>query len=255
VQGTERRSYWRSRAPLFAVAAGGNHFLAALDPQERALLQQHLHRIYLPQDAVLFAAGDSIETVYFLHEGLVSLVVDLTGQTIEAAMVGLDGLVGGSSALAGEISLSRAVIKIGGAALAIDSAIFRAAVEQSPTLRARVSRYEQFLFAQAQQSAACNAAHSLEARLARCLLRCRDLHRNAELPLTQEHLAETLGVQRSSVSQTANTLQQAGLIQYRRGRIGILNIDELKSRACECYAMLCAHSERLVDRVPTPDGS
>ena len=108
-------------------------------------------------------------------------------------------------------------------------------------------RHEQVLFAQAQQSAACNAAHTVEARLARWLLRSRDLTDMDTLPLTQEFLAQMLGVQRSSASLVAHTLQQAGLIQYSRGRIKIANLEGLQDAACECYSTVKAHYDRLLN--------
>jgi CRP-like cAMP-binding protein len=121
-------------------------------------------------------------------------------------------------------------------------------VGQSPNLRAKLNRHEQFLYAQAQQAAACNVSHALEARLARWLLRCRDLAHSEDLALTQAFLADMLGVRRTSVSLVANTLQQAGFIRYHRGHIRILNADGLKESACECHESLRAHSDRLLSR-------
>jgi CRP-like cAMP-binding protein len=226
-----------------------NHFLASLDAADLALIQPHLRMVELPQETVLFEAGDTIQTVYFLHKGVTSIVVDLSsGETIEAGMIGLDGVVGGASALDGAVSLNRAVVQIAGAASALNAKQFSHAVEQSRALRAMLNRHEHFLFAQAQQSAACNVSHALEARLARWLLRCRDLLHSEDLALTQEFLADMLGVTRTSVTLVANTLQQAGLIRYRRGHIRIVNVDRLKVCACECYAKLRAHSARLLSR-------
>jgi CRP-like cAMP-binding protein len=226
-----------------------NHFLASLDAADLALLRPHLRTVELPQETVLFESGDAIETVYFLHTGIASVVVDLSsGETIEAGMIGSDGVVGGASALHGGVSLNRTVIQIAGAGSALNAKRFSDAVEQSRDLRAKLNRHEQFLFAQAQQSAACNVSHSLEARLARWLLRCRDLLHSEDLALTQEFLADMLGVTRTSVTLVANTLQQAGLIRYRRGHIRIVNLDGLKECACECYETLRAHSGRLLTR-------
>jgi CRP-like cAMP-binding protein len=107
-------------------------------------------------------------------------------------------------------------------------------------------RHEQFVMAQAQQSAACNATHAVEARISRWLLRCRDLAGSDDIALTQEFLAEMMGVRRTSVSLVANTLQQAGLIKYRRGHIRILDVEGLQEAACECYETVRTHADRLL---------
>jgi CRP-like cAMP-binding protein len=119
--------------------------------------------------------------------------------------------------------------------------------EKSPALRTTLLRHEQVLFVQAQQSAACNASHAVEARLARWLLRSRDLSGSDTLLLTQEFVAEMLGVRRSSVSPAANTLQSAGLIHYSRGRVEITNLPGLQDASCECYGTVKAHYDRLLN--------
>jgi CRP-like cAMP-binding protein len=153
----------------------------------------------------------------------------------EAAMVGRDGAVGLASALDGKVALCRAVVQLGGDALICEPSAFRGAALQSENLISKVMRHEQTLFAQAQQSTACMANHTVEARLCRWLLRARDLCGSDGLPFTQEFLAEMLGVQRTSVTAVARTLQEAGIVKYRRGKIEILDIDALRESACECY--------------------
>jgi hypothetical protein len=176
--------------------------------------------------------------------------VDLAGgQMIEAAMVGRDSMLGGSSALDGLISLNRAIVQLGGAGVTLDIARFRDVADQSPGFRTTLIRHEQALFAQAQQSAACNASHTVEARLSRWLLRSRDLSGSDKLSLTQEFLGQMLGVQRSSVSLVANTLQHAGLISYSRGRIEIIDLAGLQEASCECYGTVKAHYDRLLNHV------
>jgi CRP-like cAMP-binding protein len=224
-----------------------NHLLASLAPAEFDDLLPHLKFTDLPRETVLFESGDTIRAVYFPHDGVVSLVVGLsTGEMIEAAMIGNDGVAGGSSAFGNNISLCRAVVQIAGHASVLGVDRFCALADKSTPFRALVNNHEHFLLAQAQQSAACNASHALEARLARWLLRCRDLMHSDDIALTQEFLAEMLGVRRTSVSLVAGTLQQAGLIRYRRGHIRILDVETLKDSACECYATLKAHSDRLL---------
>jgi CRP-like cAMP-binding protein len=224
-----------------------NLMLAALTPSDRDALLPHLKVIELPQELVLFDAGDPMKAIYFPHLGIVSLVVDLTsGDMIEAAMVGRDGVVGGSAALNGDLSLNKAVVQLTGRASVADVEHVRALAESSAVFRTALMRHEQFVMAQAQQSAACNASHAVEARISRWLLRCRDLAGSDDIALTQEFLAEMMGVRRTSVSLVANTLQQAGLIKYRRGHIRVLDVEGLQDAACECYNTVRSHADRLL---------
>jgi CRP-like cAMP-binding protein len=223
-----------------------NRLLASLSSEDYEQLQPGLQHIDLPQETVLFETGGLIARVYFPLAGVVSLVVDLkTGETIEAAMIGRDGVVGGGAALDGQKSLNRAVIQVAGAASTVDIGLVSSLADRSLEFRLAIMKHQQFVLAQAQQSAACNAAHPSEARLARWLLRCRDLLESDEIPLTQEFLAEMLGVQRSTVSVVAHTLQQAGFIRYSRGHIQILNLEALREVACECYETVKRHLDRL----------
>lgn len=225
-----------------------NRLLASLRPADLALLRPHLESVALDQEAVLFNAGEVIDRVYFPHGGIISLVVVLEGgQAIEAAMIGRDSMVGASSALDGMVSLNTAIVQLAGSGETLDVARFREIAEKRPDFRTTLVRHEQALFAQAQQSAACNASHIVEARLSRWLLRARDLSGSDMLSLTQEFLAQMLGVQRSSVSPVAHTLQQAGLIRYSRGRIEILNLEGLQDASCECYETVKAHYDRLLN--------
>jgi CRP-like cAMP-binding protein len=225
-----------------------NGLLASLAPAEFELLRPHLKPTELKHEAVLFVAGDKIDRVYFPHSGIISLVVELAGgEAIEAAMIGRDSMLGATSALDGEVSLNKAIIQLPGAGETLNVAFFREVAEQSPALRTILLRHEQVLFAQAQQSAACNASHTVEARLARWLLRARDLSGSDRLQLTQEFLAEMLGVRRSSVSPVAHELQRAGLIRYARGHIEILDLNGLQRMSCECYGTVKAHYDRLLN--------
>jgi CRP-like cAMP-binding protein len=224
-----------------------NYLLASLRPDKMALLMPHLRFIELPQETVLYESGDTIMAVYFPHSGVVSLVVDLaSGETIEAAMIGRDSMVGGSAAFDNQISLNRAVVQVAGSASVLDVDHFCALVARSDTFRAKLARHGQLILAQAQQAAACNATHSIEARLARWLLRSRDLLRSDDIQLTQEFMAQMMGVRRTSVSIVANALQKCGLIRYRRGHIRILDLDGLKGSSCECYQTLKSLSDRLL---------
>jgi CRP-like cAMP-binding protein len=231
-----------------------NLVLASLAATDVASLHPHLRVVELPQETVLFEAGDTISQVFFPHSGIVSLVVDLaTGETIEAAMIGREGVVGGLAALDTKISVSRAVVQVAGAASTLDVEHARDLAKHSLAFRAMLVRHEQVLLAQSQQSAACNAVHTLEARLSRWLLRSRDLVGSEDIALTQELLAQMLGVRRTSVSIVANTLQQAGFIKYRRGHIRVLSLDGLRESACECYETVRSLSDRLIGSPPQLD--
>ncbi len=213
-----------------------------------AALVPHLRVVQLPRETVLFAAGDTIEAIYFPHSGIVSIVVDLdSGEMIETAMVGHDSVVGGAAAVGDDIALNRAVVQVAAVASVVGVGTFRGLVQQSHAYHALLARHRQFILAQAQQSAACNAAHGLEARLSRWLLRCHDLLGSDDIPLTQEFLANMLGARRTSVTLVAGTLQQAGLIRYRRGHIRVTNLEGLRESACECYESTKAQGKRLLE--------
>lgn len=224
-----------------------NLLLASLSPADLAAIQPHLRLIQLEHRKVLYEAGDQIGTVYFPTSAIVSLVVALsTGEMVEAAMVGRDGLVGASSALDGRISLSRAIVQIAGESFICEVNALKGAALQSHTFLAKLIRHEQTVYSQAQQSTACMAAHDVEARLCRWLLRARDLSASDTLLFTQEFLAEMLGVRRTSVTTTAHTIQRAGIIKYSRGKIQILDLEGLREAACECYATVNSNYQALL---------
>jgi CRP-like cAMP-binding protein len=224
-----------------------NQVLNSLAAADVDSLLPHLRFMELPQEMVLYEASSTINRVFFPHAGVVSLVVELaSGEMIEAAMIGREGVVGGLAALDSKISISRAIVQIAGAASVVDVDHVRHLAQQSVNFRTTLIKHEQVLLAQSQQSVACNAIHTIEARLARWLLRCRDLIGSDELSLTQEFIAQMLGVRRTSVSIVANTLQQAGLIKYKRGHIHLVNLEALRESACECYWTVKALSDRLI---------
>ena len=227
--------------------AHSNALLASLSPDDAAALRPRLKNLELKERQVLFESGDTIRTVYFPINVVISLIVVLsTGEMIEAAMVGRDGVLGASSALDGKRSLSRAMVQLPGQALVCEPGALKDAALQSPSLLSLIIRHEQALYAQAQQSTACMAAHDIQSRFCRWLLRARDLSGGDSLPLTQEFLAEMLGVRRTSITAVALTLQQAGLIRYSRGNIQISNVEGLREAACECYEAVKSHYGRLI---------
>jgi CRP-like cAMP-binding protein len=224
-----------------------NLLLASLSASDAAAIVPHLRSVQLEHQSILFDAGDPIKAVYFPTGAIISLVVGLsTGETVEAAMVGKDGVVGAASALDGKISLNRAIVQISGTSLVCDVDALRGAALQSQSLLAKLVRHEQTVFAQAQQSTACMATHDVEARLCRWLLRARDLSGSDTLLFTQEFLAEMLGVRRTSVTSVAHTLQRAGMIKYTRGKIQILSVDGLRETTCECYETINSQYRALL---------
>jgi CRP-like cAMP-binding protein len=224
-----------------------NLLLGLFSPSDSKLLAPHLKPAKFEQRRVLFDADEQIGHVYFPTGAVVSLVITLsTGETVEAAMVGNDGVVGASAALDGKVSLSRGIIQLGGEIIVCDIDALKSAALQSPKLLSLLIRHEQTVYAQAQQSAACFATHQVEARLCRWLLRARDLSGSDDLPFTQEYLAEMLGVRRTSVTAVAQTLQEAGLIKYARGKIQIVDAKAMQKTTCECYGSVKTLYEKLI---------
>src|SRR5882672_12266538 len=212
-----------------------NLLLGLFSPSDLKRLEPHLRPARFEQHHVLFEADEQIGHVYFPTSGVVSLVVTLSsGDMIEAAMVGNDGVVGASAALDGKIAPCRGIIQLGGEIDVCDIDALKSTALQSPKLLALLIRHEQTVYAQAQQSAACFATHQVEARLCRWLLRARDLSGSDNLPFTQEYLGEMLGVRRTSVTAVAQTLQEAGLIKYARGKIQIIDAKAMQNTTCEC---------------------
>ncbi len=224
-----------------------NLLLETLHDAERRALAPHLTHVELKHRTLLFDIRDTISDVYFATDAVVSLVIPLsTGEVIETAMVGRDGVVGSGAALNGRVSLNQAIVQIGGHALRCPVEPLRAAMKEHPSFQSLIGAHEQALFAQAQQSAACNVAHVIESRLARWLLRASDLHGSTELPLTQEYIAQMLGVRRTSVTVVARTLQEAGMVRYSRGHIKLVDIPALQETACECYQTVKLNYDALL---------
>lgn len=213
-----------------------NRLLLAMHPADLALLKPHLKEVAMIQGTVLQQQGERIDYVYFPHSGMISLVAVMKqGESIETATVGREGTVGAMSGLGPRHAFTRAVVQMPGNAAQIPTVKFQTILEQSASLREIVVRYNELLLAQVQQSCACNALHEAEARLCRWLLQSRDRGDSDTVPITQEFLAQMLGVRRTTVTMVASALQDAGLIRYQRGRIEIMERKKLEDRACECY--------------------
>jgi len=231
------------------MAQSPNRILDVLPQNIFAALRSHLKVVDLVFGDVIAKPGETVDRVYFPHTGVVSLVVEMeVGDIIETAMVGRDGVVNATAALDGKLSLHMGIIQVAGSASAIHPDTLRSIADEFTPFRSLLIRHEQVLLAQAQQSAGCNASHTVEARMCRWLLRIRDLTQSDEMKLTQEFLAQMLGVRRTSVSLVAGTLQSAGLIRYRRGNIKITDVEAVQSSACECHERVHAHYELMLSR-------
>jgi CRP-like cAMP-binding protein len=224
-----------------------NRLLAALNPQEQPLLGARLTPVTLEKGALLYEPGDMVDTVYFPDDCVISLMTLMeSGGAIESAMIGREGALGLMSAVSPRQSLSRAMVQVPGRARRISAAHLHRAWEQSAQIRDLIDRHNEALFAHAIHSVACNALHSVEARFCRWLLSCHDRIDANTVSLTQEFLADMLGVQRTTVTVVARALQAAGLIRYRRGVVDILDRAGLEAIACECYRAVRRVQERLL---------
>jgi len=212
-----------------------------------ARLQPHLKDFSMEIVAVLHVPGASIKHVYFPLSGMVSLLAVMrTGEQIETAIVGREGVVGASIGSDGSESAGQTTVQIAGAAWRIEGPKFLDLYQESVPFRTLINKFQNLILLQAQQSAACHALHTVEARLCRWLLQSQDVTESDIVPLTQEFLSHMLGVRRSSVSLCAHALQAAGLIRYARGQIKVLNRDGLKESACECYEVIREHADKAV---------
>jgi CRP-like cAMP-binding protein len=208
-------------------------------------LSPHLAVVRLDQGCVLSETHSIIDKVYFPHSGIISCVVELVGGgAIETGMIGKDGQFGAGPALDHKVSLNHVIVQVPGDASTMDGTRFRQLVNEHPSLRSQVIAYENFMTAQIQQTSACNAVHKVPERICKWLLRMHCLV-GKDLPLTQEFLAQMMGVRRTSVTQVAVELQRAGLISYHRGRIRIIDLARIERSACECNAAVEAHYDRV----------
>jgi len=207
---------------------------------------QHAQAISLADKRVLYEPGDPITHVFFPHGGVVSLLVlSESGSALEAATIGKEGVVGLGGLMSGDVSFTRQVVQLPGAATQIARKPFLEALDESRTLRTLFAAHSDAFAAQMLQSVACTASHTAEERLARWLLTCLDRIDSDGMALTQEFIASMLGVRRPTVSLVACTLQAAGLISYRRGQIKVLDRAGLQEVACPCYGIIKRNYERL----------
>ena len=223
-----------------------NKLLASLPRNQFNLLVPHLTTASFPQGAVMFEVGDEVDQIYFPHNGMFSLLAVMRdGKAIETATVGREGVVGAMAGLGLYRSLVRAVVQLPLTATKIASSQFRKAIAASDAIRDLCIHYNEVLLTQARVTAACNALHPVEARFCRWLLQSADRAASDTVTLTQELLAEMLGVRRTSVTEVAGKMQNEGVITYSRGVIRILDRPGLERLSCECYQTLIDHSATL----------
>jgi CRP-like cAMP-binding protein len=234
-----------------ADAAPRNRILAALPPDEWARLRERMEWVPMPLRKVVFQPNQPIPHVYFMEEGMVSilgLVED--GSAVETATVGNEGMVGVPVFLGAMQMAAQAFVQVAGSAWRLPSAALRDEVRRATAVADALGRYTQALFTLVAQSSACNRKHAVEQRCARWLLMTHDRVSHDTFGLTQLFLSQMLGVRRATVSEAAGALQQARLIEYSRGRITVLDRAGLEAAACVCYGVIRAEFARMVDGAP-----
>ena len=225
---------------------GENRLLVALPRDEHNRLLPHMEKVSLPLREVLYEAHGPIAHVFFPLVGVVSLVIKDSGFTLEVGIIGNEGMVGTPVFLGSDRSPTKAIAQIAGEAMRMDARVFQKEVGRASPLHGLVQRYTQAMINQISQSIVCNHRHSVEKRMCRWLMMSYNRVGADEFPLTHEFLAQMLGVRRPTVTAVAGTLQKAGLINYHRGRITIIDRKGLAAACCECYEVIAKELDRLL---------
>jgi CRP-like cAMP-binding protein len=224
-----------------------NKLLASLPRKDFEALKPHLVPVSLAQGFIVYEAGTEVDYVYFPHSGMFSLLAVMRdGKAIETATVGREGVIGAMAGLGLYKSLVRVTVQLSLQTSKIAAAPFRKSVAASAALRDLCVRYNEVMLTQARITAACNALHPVEERFCRWLLQSADRAASDTVALTQELLAEMLGVRRTSVTDVARKMQDRGVITYSRGVITILDREALERFSCECYESLIEQAATLI---------
>jgi CRP-like cAMP-binding protein len=224
-----------------------NLLLAALPAADYERLGPHLEPVALPLGWSLYESGDRQAHVFFPTEGIVSLLYVMeNGASAEIAVTGNEGLIGISLFMGGGSTPSRAIVQSAGHAFRLGADILKGEFERGGPLQHLLLRFTQALITQMAQTAVCNRHHTVEQQLCRWLLLSLDRLSSNEVHMTQELIANMLGVRREGVTEAAGRLQEAGLIRYHRGQIAVLDRPGLEQRVCECYAVVKRESDRLL---------
>ena len=224
-----------------------NHLLAALPTEIQDRLFAQLELVTLQQGQVLYESGDTLRHAYFPTEAIVSLLyITESGASAATAMVGNEGLIGMALFMGGESTPSRAIVQSGGAAYRLPAQKLKDEFTQHSELMLLLLRYTQSLITQMSQTAVCNRHHAIDQQLCRWLLLSLDRLEDNQLCVTQELIANLLGVRREGVTEAAGKLQKLGVIDYCRGHINVLDREELEVLSCECYAVVKQENDRLL---------
>lgn len=224
-----------------------NQLLAALPTDEFQRLTPHLERVVLKCGQILYKPNEWMGTAYFPEDAAISLVSRLSNRsTTEIGLVGKEGAIGLPIILGGNCSTNEAIVQIEGRALRLDAEILREEFARGQALQKRLLLYTQARLIQLSQILVCQTHHTIEQRLARWLLALADRTDFAQLFLTQTSIAQMLGVRRASITEAANVLQKAKLIDCRRGQISIVARGALETRSCECYGLIASEFDRLL---------
>jgi CRP-like cAMP-binding protein len=228
-----------------------NHILAAFPTEEYERLSSHLELVAMPLGEVLCESGDQLRHVYFPTTSIVSLQYVLeNGASAEIAVVGNEGILGISLFMGGNTTLSRAVVRSAGHGYRLEAHLLQQEFNRAGPVLRLLLRYTQALITQMTQTAVCNRHHSVEQQLCRALLLSLDRRSSDSLVMTQELIANMLGVRREGVTEAAGNLQRAGLIRYRRGHIDVLDRAGLETVVCECYSVVKVEYARLLSDIP-----
>ncbi|MFA6314302.1 MAG: Crp/Fnr family transcriptional regulator [Sterolibacterium sp.] len=231
-----------------------NHLLAALPAAEFGRLAPHLELVTMPLGEALYESGGHLQYVYFPTTSIVSLLYVLEdGASAEIAVVGNEGILGISLFMGGETTPNRAVVQSAGHGYRLSARYLKREFNRNGPMLHLLLRYTQALITQMAQTAVCNRHHSLEQQLCRWLLLSLDRLPSDSLVMTQELIANMLGVRREGVTEAAGHLQRAGLIRYSRGHIEVLDRPALKKTVCECYAVVKLEFDRLLADIPPGD--
>jgi len=228
-----------------------NHLLAALSPEVHDRIFPYLELVKLPLRQVLYASGDFMGHVYFPADAIISMqYVMEDGSSAAISVIGNEGLMGVSLFMGGESTPSRAIVQSAGHAYRLQGTRLRAEFNRHGDLLQLMLRYTQALITQMAQTAVCNRHHSIDQQLCRWLLLSLDRLPGNRLTMTQEFIAGMLGVRREGVTQAARRLQTAGIIDYKRGLITVLDRKQLELSSCECYGVVVEETERLLHYLP-----
>lgn len=224
-----------------------NHLLAALSTEVQDRLFPHLESIALPLGKVLYESGDALRHVYFPTDSIVSLLYVMeNGASAEISVVGNDGVIGVALFMGGESTPSRAIVQSAGSAYRLPGQRLKDEFNRHGELLQLLLRYTQSLITQMAQTAVCNRHHSIDQQLCRWLLLSLDRLPGNHLAMTQELIANMLGVRREGVTNAAGKLERAGVIEYTRGNITVLDREKLEHLCCECYAVVKKETDRLL---------